>query len=393
MENAVIADTVLSMVTEVLLEIESKGKSISVSDETLCRMVMDKLDEDSKSFETDKGMMRHYGTLTRDVVWRQANIEEADRIICRLKSGDQLFAQRFFYGTSSQGCNISRLRSKIISQIKQAYNVEVSVEEFGNILYTHLWANGTWGVLDKYSYKSSFFCWLDQIARHEVMRYLEKMRMIHVNRGRTSGNTRLLGMSVDPYLWECVISEMMPEGLYKDLLIATLVERKDKSVIMKEIGIDGPELRKLQIKAENSLKDKLIRSDSHYEDIVLRDKSPREIEVSDEFTQEFIKWQEEKREANPLADVLGVGLQNGELQEKVISFLYEFPKSLGWSDEDRLIWTLRFIENTAPVEVAKRVGKERSWLDTRYSRLNKRFEKAIKEWWKKNYCDEFGTQP
>lgn len=384
MKNAAIADTILSMVTEVRLEIESKGKSICASDETLCRMIMDKLDEDGKSFETDKGMMRYCGTITRDVVWRQANTKEADMIICSLKSGDQLFAQKFFYGTSSQGCNISRLRSKILSQIKQAYHVEVSVEEFGNILYTHLWDNGTWSVLDKYSYKSSFFCWLDQIARHEVMRYLEEMRMIHVNRGRTSGNTRLLGMSVAPYLWECVISEMMPDGLYKDVLMATLVERKDKSVIMKEMGIDGTELRKLQIKAENILKDKLIRSDSHYEDIVLRDKSPRNIEVSDEFAHEFIKWQEEKWDANPLADVLGVGLQNGELQEKVASFLYEFPKTLGWSDENRLIWTLRFIENTAPVEVAKRVGKERSWLDTRYSRLNKRFEKAVKEWWKKN---------
>lgn len=384
MKNSATADTILSIVTEVRLEIESKGKSISTSEDTLCKMVMDKVAEDGKDFETDKGWMRYYANVTRDIAWHLANTEEADKIISRLKSGDQIFAERFFYGTNSKDCNISRLRSRIISQIKYTHNVDVSVEEFGNILYTHLWDNGTWGVLDKYSYKSSFFCWLDQIARHEVMRYLEEMRMIHVNRGRTSGNTRLLGMSVDPYLWECVISEMMPDGLYKNVLMATLVERKDKSIIIKEMGIDASEFRKVQIKAENSLKDKLIRSDSHYEDIVLRDKSPHNIEVSDEFAQEFIKWQEEKRDASPLADVLGVGLQNEELQGKVASFLYEFPKTLGWSDEDRLIWTLRFIENTAPVEVAKRVGKERSWLDTRYSRLNKRFEKAIKEWWKKN---------
>lgn len=384
MKNSTSVSIILSMVMEVRLEIESKGKSIAISDETLCRTIMEKLDEDDKSFETDKETMKYYGSVTREIVWRQANTEEANRIISRLKSGDQLFAQKFFYGTSSQGCNISRLRSKIVSQIKQAYNVEVSADEFGNILYSHLWDNGTWGILEKYSYKSSFFCWLDQIARHEVMRYLEGMRMIHVNRGRTSGNTRLLGMSVDPYLWECVISEMMPDGLYKNVLMASLVERKDQSVIMEEMRIDSTELRKLQIKAENCLKDRLIRSDSHYEDIVLRDRSPQNIEVSDEFAQEFLQWQETKRDTSPLSDVLGVDLQNGELQEEVISFLYEFPKSLGWSDEDRLIWTLRFIENTAPVEVAKRVGKKRSWLDTRYSRLNKRFEKAIKEWWKKN---------
>lgn len=32
---------------------------------------------------------------------------EAERIINRLKSGDQLFAQKFFYGANNNGCNIS----------------------------------------------------------------------------------------------------------------------------------------------------------------------------------------------------------------------------------------------------------------------------------------------
>lgn len=51
-------------------------------------------------------------------------------------------------------------------------------------------------MLDKYSCRSSFFCWLSGLAQHELMRYLEEMRLIKVRRERTVGSTRLLGMSV-----------------------------------------------------------------------------------------------------------------------------------------------------------------------------------------------------
>ena len=85
-------------------------------------------------------------------------------------------------------------------------------------------------------------------------------------------------------------------------------------------------------------------------------------------------WQEDNGNANPLADVLGVGLDNEELHEKVKDFLYSFPKMLNWTEEERLVWTLRFIE----------IGRRRSWVDTKYSRLNARFNKAVREWWFRN---------
>lgn len=132
------------------------------------------------------------------------------------------------------------------------------------------------------------------------------------------------------------------------------------------------------------MKDRLIRCDSGYEELVLRDKSPRTIEVSDEFVKELCVWQEEKSNTNPLADVFGVNLTQKDLQEKVVEFLYTIPDKLKWTEEERIVWTLRFIEDTAPVEVAERVGRKRSWVDTKYSRLNARFNEAIKEWWAKN---------
>lgn len=377
-------ETIFGQVEVVRLEIESKQKRLSACDEELVQKILDKVVADNHEFATEKEQLRYLSALTRELVWQEANTEESDEIISRLKSNDQLFAQKFFYGTNPYGCNISRFRSKILSNIKQTYKVDVPIEEFGDILYTFLWNNGTWSVLDKYSRKSSFFCWLAEVAQHELIRYLEEMKIINVNRERTAGNTRLLGMSVAPEMWEYIINDMMPNGLYKDVLFATLVERKDEKIMVKKFGLDAEDLHKMQKKAEADLKDRLIRSDSNYEELVLRDKSSRNVEVSEEFTKEFFQWQEWKNETNPLADVLGVDLDKKELQEKVVEFLYAIPEKLKWTEEERIVWTLRFIEDTAPTEVAERVGRKRSWVDTKYSRLNVRFNKAIKEWWIKN---------
>lgn len=377
-------ETIFGQVEVVRLEIESKQKRLSASDEELVQKIWDKVVADDREFATEKEQLRYLSALTRELVWQEANTEESAEIISRLKLNDQLFAQKFFYGTNPYGCNISRFRSKILSNIKQTYKVDVSIEEFGDILYTFLWNNGTWSILDKYSRKSSFFCWLAEVAQHELIRYLEEMKIINVNRERTAGNTRLLGMSVAPEMWEYIINDMMPNGLYKDVLYATLVERKDEKIMVKKFGLNAEDLHKMQKKAEADLKDRLIRSDSNYEELVLRDKSSRNVEVSEEFTKEFFQWQEWKNETNPLADVLGVDLDKKELQEKVVEFLYAIPEKLKWTEEERIVWTLRFIEDTAPAEVAERVGRKRSWVDTKYSRLNVRFNKAIKEWWIKN---------
>ena len=376
--------TILGLVEVVRLEIESKKKTLSIGDEELVQKIMSKVSEANKEFATEKEELRYWGIVTREVAWYEANTEESEEIINRLKSGDQLFAQKFFYSTNTNGCNISRFRSKILANIKQTYKIEVSVEEFGDILYTFLWNEGTWSILDKYSRKSSFFCWLSEVAQHELIRYLEDMKLINVTRERTAGNTRLLGLSIAPEMWEYILNDTMPNGLYKDVLFSTMVERNTEEKMMKSFCLKKEDLHRLQKKAEADLKDRLIRSDRGYEELVLRDKTPRVIEVSEEFAKDFCVWQEGKSNANPLADVLGVDLNHEDLQKKVVDFLYTIPQKLKWTEEERIVWTLRFIEDTAPIEVAERIGRKRSWVDSKYSRLNARFNKAVKEWWAEN---------
>lgn len=374
----------IRLVVVVRMEVERHKKLFDVTNEQLVEKVLGRLEERKPDFSDGKESLKYYEALTREVVWNCANATEAKYIISRLKSGDVLFAHKFFYGTNNNGCNISRFRSKIIAQIKQSYHYELSIEEFGNIVYTYLWNNGTWSVLDNYAQKSSFFCWLEQVARHEVMSVLEEMKVIRANRERTVSNTRLMGPSVLPEVWGFIISDLMPEGLHKNLLVASYVDRFNEEEMMKEFNLDVDTLRMEVKKADLRLKDKLIRGNVYYEDLLLRDKTLRNMEVSAEFIKDFVKWQEEKSDVNSLADIFGVNLSKEEVHEKVVDFLYHFSDKLQWSEEDKLIWRLRFIENVAPVKVAERCGKTRTWLDIRYSRLNKKFCMAIREWWKNN---------
>ena len=79
-----------------------------------------------------------------------------------------------------------------------------------------------------------------------------------------------------------------------------------------------------------------------------------------------------------------MNLERDELEDKVPEFLYDFSERLPWSEEDKILWQMRFIEGAAPMDIAERFGRPRSWIDNRYSRLNRRFNRAIKTWWKNN---------
>ena len=312
---------------------------------------------------------------------RLSNFEnEADYIMDGLKN-DAKFRQRFIYGTDPKKCNMARLRSKIIKDIKDNYQVIVSDETFNEIVYIALWAGGSWKTLDTYSKQCTFFAWLRRVAKNAVMERLEDEHWITEGRARTVGNTRLTMLSQSEAKCQLVIDELMAGTKFYDLLVHIYVDRLPQNDIIKKMNMKEEEYESVKKKAENKLKDALLRSAYHFEADVLHDKSARVVTVSSEFVADMAEWCKAKTGVNPLSDVFGTNLTDEEVRVKTVEFLYDFSAKLKWSDEDRYIWRQRFVENTTPVQVAKEVGRSRGWLDTRYSRLNKKFDEAIKKWW------------
>ena len=307
---------------------------------------------------------------------------EADFIINGLIHDDK-FRYDFFYGKRVDKCNMARLRRKIINDIKNQYNVIISEDTFNYIVYLTLWAGGTWSTLDSYSKKSTFHSWLRKVAKNAVMKYLEDEHWIP--EGRSSvGNTRLALLSQPESVCKLVIDELMAGSKYYNLLTDIYVKRLPAQAIIKKMDIKQNEFDEVKKKAECKLKDALLRCDYNFADYVLHTKSKRVVKVSSEFVADIAEWCKTRTGVNPLSDVFGTNLSDDEIRVRTVEFLYDFTAKLKWSDEDRYIWRQRFVENASPVELAREIGRSRGWLDTRFSRLNKMFDKAIKEWWALN---------
>ena len=319
---------------------------------------------------------------------------EGDDIIKNLKNkenGDN-YCYQFFFDTiitddkgktKKKLCQIASLRSKMIYDFQKDYGVTLKPEDFSSIVYLALWADGTWKPLDSFAGRCSFYAWLRRVARNAIMERLAEEHLIDDVRSRTVGNTRLALLSQSPAKCKMVIDDLMVGSKYHGLLTAIYVDRLSEEMVMKKLHIkDNIEFTAAKKAGENKLKDAMLRSVVYSEEDILRDKKKHVVTVSSEYVADLSEWCKSKTDISPLSDVLGTDLTEEEVRVKTVEFLYVFSAKLKWSEQDRYIWQRRFIINADPESLALEVGRDRGWLDTRYSRLNAKFNKAIKQWWK-----------
>ena len=77
---------ILEYVEVVRFEIEGgKKKKISASNDELVQKIWDRLMGEAMNFSTEKEHRRHLESVTREMLWLEANTEESDEIIRRLK--------------------------------------------------------------------------------------------------------------------------------------------------------------------------------------------------------------------------------------------------------------------------------------------------------------------
>ena len=338
---------------------------------------------------------------------------EGDEIIKNLKnkhSGAKYCYQFFFdttltYGkgkTKKNPCQIATLRSKMIFDFKKDYGVTLKPEDISTIVYLTLWADGSWGPLESYAGRCSFYAWLRRVAKNAITERLVEERLIDDVRSRTVGNTRLALLSQSPSTCKMVLDDLMVGSKYHGLLTAIYVDRLPEEKIMKRLHIkDNNEFSVAKKVGENKLKDAILRSVEYSEEDLLRDKTKHVVTVSSEFVADLSAWVNARTGVNPLSEVFGTNLTDEEVRLKTMEFLYDFsaklwPEKIDEADEkdeqkrkekeqknkrDCYIWRRRFIQNVASEDVAMEVDRDRGWLDTRYSRLNAKFNKAIKQWW------------
>ena len=375
---------VISAVTD---EFRTLGKTTVMSGEQVIAKAEDiyldadgELDEDVDFFCDQEAMESIYETVFT-LLTEMDYKSDAVRIVENIKN-DEAFAYRFLYGTSPvPGESIARLRSRILNQVRMSYGVVVDPADFSTLLYEHLYSEGSWKVLNSFNYRSTFYQWLGTVASHCIMAYLEENGYIKISRARTPGNTRLVLKKMTPEYCHLVIDDMVKIGPMRDMLLAVYVDRLDQEAIQKRFDMDD-EMYKLTLRAsEKTLKTALLNTEHPYDDVLV-DKGARKIMLSSDFLTIISQTNAAYSEDSPLREVLGVTPDDAEFESKVIDFLYNFTNNLGWSNEDKYVWQSRYIKNMKPDDVAENLPKRsRPWVDTRFSRLNRQFKEAIREWW------------
>lgn len=321
-------------------------------------------------------------TLTADQIV-SSDYSESRSLVNRIKT-DERFAQRFFYGNSTiPGKSIAPIRSRIINQIRKTYYVKLNDNDVATIIYEHLFSFGTWKVLDSYDFRSTFFQWLSTVASHCIIKHLEDEGFIKINREKTPGNTRIVWRSKSPEACAMMLEDMINIPTIHSFLTALYVERKTKEEIQKEFNLDEIDYKLTLRASEKTLKVALLNSaDNRYEDFIV-EKNVSNVTVSSALIEVLENITDNKISDNALREVFGFKDDDPDFDIAVENFLYDFSDKLFVREEDRFVWQSRFIKELSPVEVAEKLHRPRPWVDTRYSRLNTRFDTAINEWWNK----------
>lgn len=338
------------------------------------------LREDINFFSDKDAFASIYNNLNTLLTIRDYH-QESRAIVEQLKC-DEKFAYSFLYGNSPvPGKSIARLRSRFKNMIRTSYHIEISDETIATIIYEHLWSDGTWKILNSYDYRSTFFQWLSIIASHQIIKYLDDNGFIKVNRKRTPGNTRIVWKDKDPVVCQMMLDVIIHIPTVHKLLTALYVDRKSQEDIQKEFDFNDENYRLALRASEKTLKVALLNTEHRYEDFLV-DKSARKLIVSSDFLTIIGQTTADSYDDSPLREVIGATPEDPDFETKFIDFLYNFSNGLGWSSEDLFVWQSRYIKNMKPDEVAQKLSnRSRPWVDTRFSRLNRQFKNAIREWW------------
>jgi hypothetical protein len=361
-----------------------KGKRIiNISDEELCNRIEKVQVETAYADHSITDILAEQYRIVNETLWRLVSQNEANDIMAKLRS-DATFARNFFFGTDEKGCNINSLRCNIVYQINKAYQVDITPNEVSSILYRTLWDEGHWSILDSYSAKSTFFSWLSKVAMNAVIAELEDQHRIRVNRCRTGKNTRLKLKSQDPEICRLLIEDVMPKSSARDILILTYVDRLNDTDSAVKCGLTEEQYTAELTKAESKLRAALINSDLSITDEVIRDKERQLVTVSTDFAADFIDWLDGQCEDIPLKEVFDIHMTEEERCEEALRILYAIKDKVNFTDDERYVWQKRFMDGESPQQLATEMGRQRSWVDNKYSQARKKYVIVARQWWKAN---------
>lgn len=298
-------------------------------------------------------------------------------------------AVEFFYTT------ISPMIKGIVNKIAELYKVYIEEKDIATWIYTGMYDEGKWTRLVSYRGDCSFFAWVSQCSAQIVFKVLIEERLVVLNHAPSAKNTSLTLKSMKNIDEVEMVIELVDTPKLHDILKYKYADRIDEAAAMAKLGMSPATYKKSLKIAEDMLKEILINIDAllvEREDgkivnlvsLALSDTSGIiDTNSSDEAMRAADKLEYDDDRMDALKEILDQYYPRIPFKDQWMHFIFDRANELKWSVEDSRVFIERFYYQTPPVEVAKSLSRQRSWVDVRYGRLKDDVEAHIVQWMQK----------
>lgn len=297
---------------------------------------------------------------------------------------DENYAYKFFFSTDLE-FNADQLMSLLTAKLCKTYGLEIDKSFVSTIVFTGLWDEGRWSRIKKYAYKVDFFSWLTTVSSQIIYDRLEDEGYIH-RCVKNSSKYRLRLMSKPENVRNDVVNLVNIPDLSKFLRAYYVEKRKDRE-IKEKLNLSDEMYVVTKRVAEKCLIEILLNTEDgqYYAHDVLSEKAPINPIANSVQIESIGDTIIDDNPKSNLIDVFDFEGKGVNLESNVVKFLERFVTcTLKWKKSDVELWQQRFIHNEPAEDIAIRIGRTRAYVDDRFCKLSRRFEKAIRKWWRIN---------
>lgn len=262
----------------------------------------------------------------------------------------------------------------------RAYGLDLTPEDVCTVTYLSCWEDN-WAKLRAFKGDTTPHAWVAKIASQATYQFLVDERYIDGVGGTKTSDYRLTVKSIpDDYLRRAIVDMVYVPEQHKALELH-YVQKVSEKALIKAFGSEA-KAKQVLSNGKKTLIEQLLNTENPYAEMALSLKKAVNPEV---------QWQpwhdridddgvcDNKRE---LREILAALTGEVDWDENVRRFILSFIDALGWDDREKDVWCQRFFSNTPSAELAEKYNVRNSWVDNVYSRLNKKFNIAIRAWWR-----------
>lgn len=264
----------------------------------------------------------------------------------------------------------------------RSFNLELTPEDVASFTYLACWEDD-WAKLRSFKGDTTPHAWVAKIASQATYKFLVEEKFID-GVGKTKTNDyRLTLLSIEEKMLRKEIVNMVYVPEMRKALELRYVDKVSDTDLVKVFS-NADDAAKWLKEGENTLIEQLLNTENPYAEMALSLKKAINPETPWQVWHDRIDEGDVSENHQEFRNILSRLYNNEDWDDNVRNLVKDIIASLDWDERDVEVWEERFFYETPSKELAERFNVRNTWIDNRYSRLNKQFRIAVKSWWNAN---------